>query len=109
MGYYMVCNHCRMNNQPSFDDEGKIYCSECNVEINNVSPFIKNQIKSLNTKRAKVIHRKPYIVECVSCKNKDTPQLFNKKIVCSKCGKELENISLHFKIMLQDMLKKIDN
>jgi hypothetical protein len=96
---------CGKIQQPYIDmTDGKIYCSECDGEIANITPFVKNQMKM--NKQFKQKKSKPFEVECKKCRNSDRPIIVNGEVVCAKCKKPLDHLSVPFKIMLKENLKK---
>jgi hypothetical protein len=96
---------CGKINQPYIDmTDGKVYCSECDGEMTNITPFIKNQMKM--NKQFKQKKQTPFAVECKRCRNNDKPLLVNGEVVCAKCKKPLDHLSAPFKMMLKENLKK---
>jgi hypothetical protein len=107
MAFSMQCPHhgCYQIQEPYFDPKtDKVYCSECNQEIVNVTYFAKAQIKS--SKQFKRKKQVPFCVKCDKCENEDQPLLINNNLVCSKCKKVLDKLSIAFINMLKDHLKK---
>src|ERR1039457_4598092 len=106
MGFAINCNNrgCNKMQEPLLDTrDNKVYCSDCNKEINNVSSFAKTQMKSLGqVKRPD----KALAIECQSCHKAGTPALEKDKLVCSWCGKDHTKISKSFEIIIRDFIKK---
>lgn len=98
---------CGKIQEPYLDKEtNKVHCSECDQEMKNVSTFTINQMKSMKQyKQKKVIS---FGVKCDKCNKEARPKLVKKEVVCGGCGKELENLSEPFKLMLKESLKTVD-
>lgn len=98
---------CGKIQEPYLDpDDNKIYCSECNKEIPNISIFMKNQLRS--SKQFKPKNNTSYSVKCKKCNKEGRPKLSNNDVVCNFCNKSLDHLSFPFKNMLKDKLKNID-
>lgn len=109
MPFLIECNNkgCAQLQSPYIDPETDIvYCSKCDQEIKNVSIFTKRQMKSL--KQIKVKEKKSFSIKCPNCKTDDRPKLIEDNIVCSKCSKNIDNISPFFKNMLKTQLNSIN-
>ncbi len=95
---------CGQSQAPYLDkDTNKVYCSKCNQEISNVSPFAKSQMKFQKQFRQK--EKKPFAVACNHCKHEDRPLLINGKIMCVACKKEITGLNKFFENMLKEQLK----
>lgn len=105
----MTCTNkgCGETQPPYLDkDTSKVYCSKCNKEIENVTPFAKNQMKML--KQFKEKEKKSFSVKCNLCKAESRPKIVNDEVVCGSCSKKLSHLSPPFVIMLKMQLKKAD-
>jgi ribosomal protein L34E len=81
----------------------KVYCSECNKEIIGLTYFAKQQMRA--SKQIKKREPKSFAVKCPHCKITDRPTVVSKNIICSSCGKPINDISEAFKLMLLEQLK----
>lgn len=105
----MSCTNkgCGKIMEPYLDvKEDKVYCSLCDKELQNITYFVKVQMKSLKQFRQK--QNKPFSVICKKCKKEDRPKLVGQDIVCSGCNKLLDHLSEPFKIVLREKLKTTD-
>jgi hypothetical protein len=111
MAFSIQCTNfgCRKIQEPYIDlVDDKIYCSLCEKELLNITPFIKNQMKMNKQYRKK--QPKPFGVKCPRCGKDDRPKLMiNGDIICRGCDKPLDHLSEPFKIMLRDKLRTTDN
>lgn len=83
----------------------KVYCSECDGEITNLTYFAKQQMKA--SKQFKPKAAVSFAVKCKKCGKEERPKLVGKaqKIVCPACDTEHTQLSEPFKIMLREKLK----
>lgn len=86
--------------------EDKVYCSECDGEIPNISQFTKNQMKQ--NKQVKKNDKSSFSVYCEKCKQTCKP-IDDKEIICGNCKLPLDKLSGAFKLMLKTELKKGSN
>jgi hypothetical protein len=110
MAFTMACSNkgCGKFQEPYYDPKtDKVYCSECDREIINVSSFTKNQMKS--SKQYKKKSATSFAVKCTKCGKEDRPILINNNVLCSSCKKPLDNLSEPFKNMLKEKLKTVNN
>jgi len=82
----------------------KVYCSKCDGEIENVSPFTKNAMRA--SKQVKQKEKKSFAVKC-ACGHDDRPQIADGKVVCASCGQEQTQLTPHYAMMLKEQLKKL--
>ena len=87
--------------------DDKVYCSECDREIANITHFAKIQMKALKQFRQKKVIS--FAVKCQKCGKEDRPKLVGEDIVCQACKKPLDHLSEPFKIMLREKLKTVSN
>ena len=109
MGFLINCTNkgCYKSQEAYLDlSDNEVYCSECGKMIPNINHFTKSQMKTLNQVRKNNGRIKAYAQRCNSCKNEDLPKLINNKLACSKCSKELPNISKPFEILIREAIKK---
>jgi len=109
MAFSLPCTNkgCGKIMSPYIDtNDDKVYCSLCDKEIINITPFIKNQMKMNKQFRQK--QTKPFSVKCQNCKKEDRPKISGKDVVCAHCNKPLTHLSEPFKIMLREKLKTTD-
>ena len=108
MAFTMNCTSkgCCKVQEPYLDvKDNKVYCSECDQEIVNVSHFTKIQMKSIKQfKQKKAIS---FSVKCPHCQKEDRPKLLNQDILCSGCNKPMNHLSEPFKVMLREKLKTV--
>lgn len=98
---------CGKFQQPFLDpDDNKVYCSECEKEITNLTSFAKNQMKSF--KQFKEKKKSSFSVRCDKCGKTERPSLKGKDVLCGGCQKPLTSISEAFKLMLRESLKNVD-
>lgn len=105
----MPCTNkgCGQVQEPYIDPkDDKVYCSLCDREISNITYFAKVQMKSL--KQFKTKTNSSYSVKCNKCNVSERPKLVNNELVCGRCSKILDNLSLAFKNMLKEKLKTLD-
>jgi hypothetical protein len=86
--------------------DDKVYCSLCEKEIINVTIFTKKQMK--NAKQYRPKQSTSFSVKCDKCGKEARPKLLNNDVVCAGCNKSLDNLSVPFRNMLKDKLKKVD-
>jgi hypothetical protein len=86
--------------------DNKVYCSLCDNEIVNLTPFVKNQMKM--SKQFKQKSAKPFAVKCAKCNREERPKIVNDDVVCGVCSKPLDNLSPIFKNMLKEKLRTTD-
>jgi hypothetical protein len=106
MAFSMNCSNkgCGAFQEPYIDPAtNKVYCSICDKEIQNVTIFTKNQMKS--SKQFKKKTTTSFAVKCDKCGKEDRPKLLNNNVVCSSCKKPLDNLSEAFIYMLKQKLK----
>lgn len=106
--FTLTCNNkgCGNNMQPYIDPAtDKVYCSDCKKEMQNISPFVKNQMKM--NKQYKKKESNSFSVKCNKCNNLDRPKLQNNKVICTNCNNIIDNISPVFVRMLKEELEKI--
>lgn len=107
MPFSMPCTNkgCGKTQEPYVNTkDDKVYCSLCDREIANVSYFAKVQMKSLKQFKQKAPI--PFAVKCNKCEKDDRPLLVKDDLICSGCNKSFDNLSLPFKNMLKEKLKK---
>lgn len=98
---------CGKIQEPYLDpQDNKVYCSLCDSEILNLTPFVKAQMRSMKQFRQK--QSKPFAVKCDKCGREERPKLQNGNVVCGSCGGPLSNLSPIFKNMLKEKLKTVD-
>jgi hypothetical protein len=106
MAFSTFCTNkgCGKIQEPYLDPkDNKVYCSECDREITNITPFVKIQMKSM--KQFRQTKPKPFAVKCPACGREEQPMHLGDDIVCSMCGDPLNNLSPIFKNMLKEKLK----
>lgn len=106
MAFMTNCIHkgCYKQMEPYIDPStDKVFCSECDKELTNITSFTKVQLKSL--KQYKQKKATSFVVKCQSCNREERPELNQNKIICPKCKKEHTHLSEPFKIMLKEKLK----
>lgn len=106
MAFSTNCPHkgCRKIIEPYIDQKtDKVYCSECDGEIVNLTYFAKMQMKNSKQFRQKVATS--FSVKCNSCGKEDKPVLIDDEPACRGCKKALSNLTRQFKIMLKEQLK----
>lgn len=109
MAFSTFCTNkgCGQIQEPYLDPkDNKVYCSKCDKELVNITPFVKNQMK--NSKQFRAKQSKPFVFKCLKCGREERPKNINDDIVCGVCEKSLDNLSPIFKNMLKEKLKTID-
>lgn len=107
MSFLMPCNNkgCGKTQAPYLNKkDNKVYCSECDGEIPNVSHFAKHQMKTLKQYKSE---KKSFAVRCDKCKKESRPTISKDELYCGECGLKLD-INIFFKKMLLDQLKNAD-
>lgn len=98
---------CGKIQEPYLDpQDNKVYCSICDSEITNLTPFVKSQMKANKQFRQK--QPKPFAVKCGKCGREERPKLSGDDVVCGSCHQSLDNISPIFKNMLKEKLRSTD-
>lgn len=98
---------CGKIQEPYLDPkDNKVYCSLCDSEITNLTPFVKNQMKM--SKQYKQKQAKPFAVKCAKCGAEERPKVVAEDIVCGACAAPMNNLSPIFKNMLKDKLRTTD-
>lgn len=98
---------CGKIQEPYIDPkDSKVYCSLCDGEITNITPFVKTQMKS--TKQFKKKSAKPFAVKCAKCGREERPKVVANDIVCGVCNQPMDNLSPIFKNMLKEKLRTVD-
>jgi len=108
MPFCMTCTTkgCGQVMEPYIDPKtDKVYCSECDKEISNVTHFAKVQMKTLKQFRQKKVVS--FAVKCQKCGKEERPKVVGEDIVCPACKKPHEHLSEPFKIMLRDKLRTV--
>jgi len=84
----------------------EVICTECGEVINNVTYFMKIQLKSLGQIVRDSGTKEAFSITCESCNKKNKP-LVDKKgnIVCPVCNHIQENVPLPFANMLRTVIK----
>lgn len=108
MPFTIVCNNkgCGDIMEPYLEPEtNKVFCSKCDKELNNITHFVKSQMKQL--KQFKPKKQISFSVKCKKCNHENRPIIINKDVVCPACKDVHTHLSEAFKIMLFNNLKKI--
>lgn len=91
--------------EPYIDkDTDKVYCSECNQELVNMTYFTKQQLKTLKQYRPK--STSGFLVKCNDCKAQDKPTLVGGDVKCRHCGGNLDHLTRQFKLMLKQQIQE---
>lgn len=109
MPFSISCTNkgCGKTQEPYLDKKtDKVFCSECDKEIINVSYFTKVQMKTL--KQFKVKKNDSFSVKCDKCEHVGRPLLIKSDVICSACNGPLDKLSMMFKNMLKDTLQNLD-
>lgn len=109
MAFSTFCTNkgCGKIQEPYLDPkDDKIYCSECDGEITNITHFVKIQMKSM--KQFKQKKKVPFAVKCSVCGREEKPKIVAGEIACGACGGNLPNLSPIFKNMLKEKLRGLD-
>jgi hypothetical protein len=109
MAFSTFCTNkgCGKIQEPYLDpQDNKVYCSACDGELTNLTPFVKNQMRMNKQYRQK--QAKPFAVKCAKCNADERPKIVADDIVCGVCGKPMDNLSPIFKKMLKDKLRSVD-
>lgn len=108
---YCSAKGCGNTQEPYLDtNDNKVYCSNCNSEIPNITQFVKSQMKMNKQFRQK--QTKTFSVKCNKCGKEERPKLVKvgaiEDIVCGVCSKSLDSLTPIFKNMLKEKLKTVD-
>lgn len=109
MPFQMPCLNktCNKTITPYLDkDTNKVFCSECDCEMTNVTHFAKVQMQTLKQYREKKL--KSFSIKCGSCKKEDRPVVDGGEVVCRNCKSKQTQLTPFFKNMLVDQLKNLD-
>lgn len=99
--------NCHKHMEPYIDPKtDKIYCSECDQEITNLTHFTKVQMKTMKQYKKKV--QVSFSVKCAKCNKEARPSIKIGKIICPGCNVEHSHLTETFKLMLLDALKTAD-
>lgn len=94
---------CGKSTQATLDmEDNKVYCSECNKSINNVTIFTKNQLKNL--KQIRRPKKESFSTKCHVCSHEALPKLVNDKLCCVKCNAHLVKIPKSFEILTKEAI-----
>lgn len=99
MEYRTDCTHkgCRKNMRPVVDTKTlKAYCGECDLELSHISEFMRRQMASYGQVRSNIKTRVPWSIKCQECSAEGLPKLFNDKLFCEVCKKELTKLTKPF-------------
>lgn len=108
MPFMTVCTHkgCNKQMDPYLDPKtNKVYCSSCDQELTNLTHFAKSQMKTLKQFKQKTTTS--FSVKCQKCSKEERPILSQQNVICPFCKTPHQHLSPHFKLMLQDLLKKV--
>lgn len=108
MAFSTFCTNkgCGKQMEPYLDIKtDKVYCSQCDQEINTITHFAKVQMKAL--KQFKQKQPVAFGVKCQNCSKEARPKVANDDIICPFCNKPHTHLSEPFKIMLKDKLKNV--
>lgn len=98
---------CGKIQEPFIDpQDNKVYCSLCEGELTNITPFVKTQMRSMKQYRPK--QAKPFACKCLKCGREERPRVVDNDIVCGACHQPMDNLSPIFKNMLKERLKTVD-
>lgn len=113
MAFNIICDNkdCKKENEPVLDKRTRVvYCGVCGEELkdqNIITEFAKNQMVSLGQiRRAENKQQQAFSVKCSNCDRESQPKLNGKLLECSKCGKELKNLSAPFVQILKEKLRQ---
>jgi len=109
MPFQMPCmsKKCNKTVTPYLDKEAnKVYCSECDSEITNITHFAKVQMQTL--KQYKQKKNKSFSIKCLSCKKEDRPKIIGLEVFCKLCSSPQTQLTVFFKKMLIEQLKNLD-
>lgn len=108
MAFSLQCNNkgCFQTQQPYLDPKTEcVYCSACDKEIQQVTSFVKNQMKMF--KQFKEKKKLSFSTKCGNCSTEDRPVKKEKLWACRGCGKEL-HLSPTFLSILESHLGAAD-
>lgn len=96
---------CFKQMEPVIDPKDKkVYCSLCDGEVANISPFTKTQMIAM--KQIKRAAKSAFGIRCNACKTEALPKLnATGKLVCASCASAL-NVSAAFEILVKNEIKK---
>lgn len=104
----MQCTNkkCGKMNTAYLDDENDtVHCGACDEEINNVSVFLKRQMRFSKQFRPKKV--KSFSIKCQKCGKNDRPVLSGDDILCGACKKPMDQLTEFYKKMLREQLKTL--
>lgn len=107
MPFMTNCTHkgCGKYMDPYLDPKNdKVFCSNCDQEISTLTHFAKVQMKTLKQFKPKT--STSFGVKCQKCSKEARPEILQQDVICPFCKTPHQHLSPHFKMMLQDFLKK---
>lgn len=107
MTFRVFCDQkgCRKEMFPVIDKQGKVYCTECDAEISNVTQFMKNQMVSLGQVKREQKKQQAFSVKCNSCLKENPPVLKKNELFCSSCGADMKHLPAPFAHGIKEFLK----
>ena len=84
----------------------EVICRECGKAIPSVTSFAKVSLKTLGQTTKTQKKAKALEFDCGNCRKKVQAVVKNGKIVCTQCGKEMKNVPVSFKAVIEMMGKK---
>lgn len=108
MPFNIRCQSCKKDNSPELDTKTKkVYCSECQQEISNITSFQIEIIKASGQILRNNYKHESFTVDCKKCNRIGKPVHTNDgKIACSICNQELDHLSDIYCHMLKQNIAK---
>lgn len=105
MDYRSFCDNkgCKKEMRPVVNkDTLEAYCTECGQTVNNISIFMRRQMRDQGQVQRNEKKRLAWSVKCNHCQKEGPPEL-NKsgELVCSFCKKELDHLAKPFAQMIK--------
>jgi len=110
--FVVYCDNkgCGKHQEPKLDLEtNEAICAECGEPIKSVTEFAKTQMRALGQIRRDDKRQQAFAVKCDKCNTEGPPKLIKvdkeDKLVCFKCGKELDKLSAPYRQTVLEFLR----
>lgn len=102
-----LCRNCKADVDPVLDEQNDtIVCPDCYKELENMSPFIKVQLRAYKQVKKPKKQQTAYSILCKKCNATVKPVVKNGQFLCSACGAVMNNISDTFKNLILENSKQ---
>jgi len=108
MSFIFRCTNksCLKEMAPVIDKkDNKAYCTECESEIKEIDPFMKNQLIHMGQIKKEIQKKMAWAIKCASCNKENVPVTKNNQFFCPFCQEKI-NISPMFAHSLKGKVQK---